>query len=214
MGQPKAQASAAAHASVDNQAKTSITVEHASNDAKLPNVIPLSRSNQALQVNPKRRADVDSTPVTMPAEWHSPEAFPQWVQGLRLTGALQSLMSQCALVEATPERLTLKCDSKAASFLTDDRLKQLETLIRSVSGLAIKLHIDSASPTKTVQALAGAAALPTLASKQNAQAQLVKSKAEQAFLLDPAVIALRERFKAEVKLDSIQPIDSRGQHER
>jgi len=182
---------------------------HASNDANVPKppatVTPLRARSNAL-------AKDEPAPM-MPEAWRDPAAFPEWVHSLPLRGAVAALLSHCSLIEATPERLRLRLDSKGFSFYSTERVEHIEALIFKLTRLAVGVQIERQSdvareaPAQPTSAVAQLKAASTLAERQTELHRQTQSKAQQQFLSDPVVKALREHFHADVKLDSVKPID-------
>jgi len=180
-----------------------IVNEQASNDPSLPKALP---TRGHLSAVPK------SEPVVpiMPAQWSDPAQFPEWVQSLPLRGALQALLSHCSLLEASPERLRLRLDSKGFSFYTTERVAQLEALIHNLTKLSVAVVMERA-PDAAVAAADPSVPRPvnaatTLAERQSTQQRQAQSQAQQLFLSDPVVKALREKFQADVKLETVKPL--------
>jgi DNA polymerase III subunit gamma/tau len=186
----------------------------ASNDAQIESGDTPPRARLGLVANSAASVDVA---WVMPHEWQDPLEFPLWLKSLPCAGAVATLLSHCALIEATASTLRLSLSAKGASFYSPERVSEIEALIGRKLNAPIRVSIeqavdDSATPMLETggSKVINTPAAVTLADKREQVALAQKTQAQQAFLTDPAVKSLRLKFQAEVKMDSVQPVKRSG----
>ena len=149
-------------------------------------------------------ADVPSRPAPEPAapvarDWEEPD-WPELVGDLELKGAARMLADNCAYLRREGATVRLSLDSRSESTLTAPRKKALEEALSQRFGEALKVDIvldahrdEPKAETRTERS-----------SRQNEERH---AAARASIESDPNVKAMQDMFGAELKVDSIEPIN-------
>lgn len=141
---------------------------------------------------PAPPAAVAPTPATLPADadWHS------LVQALGLTGVLQQLALNSALVEREADAWRLSLDPACRGLHTKAREERLGQALAEYLGRPVRLSIEIVEP-----------AAETPAARRRREDAERHAQAEQSIHNDANVKAIVEQFDAEIAPDSIRPLD-------
>ena len=173
---------------------------------------PLSTSPKTGRIAPAapaptlKAAPATTTPHPSPLTPHPPappsareQISDDWgkvLSALKLTGMLQQLAVNCALIGRTGDTLSLLLDSSQANLRTARLEERLQQALQTYYQTPIKLVLTVGEPGGSTPAQAQAREQNE---RQQAAAQVIQS--------DANVQALIETFNARIHPDSIQPLD-------
>ena len=146
---------------------------------------------------PRARAASAAPAIELrPAAWKDPD-WGQLVPALNLKGAVRLLAINCAFVERRENTLHFELDSKSESMLTAKRKAALAEALSSHFGETLLVSIDVASDSGT----------ETPQQQENRAVDERYAAARASLEADPNVKTLQTMFGAELKTDSIKPVD-------
>ena len=133
-----------------------------------------------------------------PAEWQDPE-WSQLIPLLNLKGAVRLLAINCAFVEREESTLHFQLDAKSESMLTQQRRQALAEALSSHFGESLRVDIRVASDAGSVS--------ETPVQQENRAVDERYAAARASLEADPNVKTLKTMFGAELKTESIEPVD-------
>ncbi|MDX1508552.1 MAG: DNA polymerase III subunit gamma/tau C-terminal domain-containing protein, partial [Woeseiaceae bacterium] len=146
---------------------------------------------------PRARAASAAPAIELrPAAWKDPD-WGQLLPALNLKGAVRLLAINCAFVERRENTLHFELDSKSESMLTAKRKAALAEALSSHFGETLLVSIDVASDSGT----------ETPQQQENRAVDERYAAARASLEADPNVKTLQTMFGAELKTDSIKPVD-------
>ena len=145
-------------------------------------------------------AATKSTKATEPARQTAKWTDPDWsalVSVLGLSGTLRLLASNCAYLGRTGDTVRLTLDQRSESLLTRQRKDALSKALSDHYGERLKVEVE----------LGVAEEKETPIQKQERVADEQIEAARQSLEADPNVQTLKNMFGAELRTDSIEPIN-------
>ena len=152
-------------------------------------------------VMPRSPANEDSP--RPPPNWQAPE-WGSLIGDLGLTGASKLLAANCVYLRRDKETVFLGLDRRSESLLTRSRQQTISAALSARFGE--KLEVDIAIGDES----AGETPMQARARENEEKLEAARASLES----DPNVKALRDMFGAEIKPDSIEPIDENADRRR
>jgi DNA polymerase-3 subunit gamma/tau len=144
----------------------------------------------------KPGASAVAAPVAAARAWRDPD-WAQLVKDLGLSGSLRMLAGNCALDRRDGNTVHFRLDPRSESMLTRQRKDALAAALSDYFGeeLAVDIRIAESTPE-------------TPHEQENRMADERIVAARESLESDPNVKALKNMFGAELKADSIEPLDT------
>lgn len=146
----------------------------------------------------KAAPDVDAA-AGGSADWREPD-WPQLIKSLPLKGAVRMLAINCAYLGREGDTLKFSADSKAETVLNRERQASLASVLSEYFGERLRVEIDLEADVA-----ARNAETPVQQESRRSDEQLEAARA--ALESDPNVKAMKSMFGAELKPESIEPIN-------
>ena len=154
-----------------------------------------SRQAAKVEAKPVREASARKAPTA----WQEPD-WPELVGSLSLKGAVRMLADNCAYLRREESVIRLSLDSRSESTLTPTRRKALEAALSEHFGEALTVDIALDAHREEPEA-------ETRVERTSRENDERHAAARESLESDPNVKAMKELFGAELKVDSIEPIN-------
>jgi DNA polymerase-3 subunit gamma/tau len=165
---------------------------------------PARRANKAAPASPAARPSSPNGEGTRPAaDWQAPD-WGTLIAGLGLTGASKLLAANCVYLRRETNTIFLGLDRRSESLLTRPRQQTIADALSEKFGE--KLTVDIAIGDES----AGETPMQARARENDEKLEAARASLES----DPTVKALRDMFGAEIKPDSVEPIDEQADRRR